>query len=101
MFTSPGLRISSSEPHPDNFALFDRNLSLNSVRKIRLYPEAIYGDGPPVSLESLFHIERMCGEFHSNRLLERRGYSPHNLLKYCEDLLTPSRVRVELMAMSE
>lgn len=101
MFTSPGLRISSSEPHPDNFELFDRNLSLNGVRKVRLYPEAIYGDGQPVSLVSLPRIERLCGEFHSNRLLERRGYSPHNLLKYCEDRLTPSRVRIEFTAMSE
>jgi hypothetical protein len=51
--------------------------------------------------QSLPSIERLCGEFHSNRLLESRGYSPHNLLKYCEDHLNPSRVWIEFLAMSE
>jgi hypothetical protein len=31
----------------------------------------------------------------------KSGCSPLNLLKYCEDRLTPSHVRVEFMTVSE
>lgn len=44
---------------------------------------------------------RFCGEFHSNRFPRKSGCSPLNLLKYCEDRLTPSHVGVEFMAVSE
>ena len=46
----PGIRIYSYEPHPDNFKLFDRNLALNGITNVRLYPEALSGDGLPITL---------------------------------------------------
>jgi FkbM family methyltransferase len=46
----PGLRIYSYEPHPGNRRLFDRNLSLNAVSNVTLYPEAVSGDNRLVSL---------------------------------------------------
>jgi FkbM family methyltransferase len=157
----PELRVYSYEPHPENFKLFDRNLAMNGVQNVRLYPEALSGDGRPVSLSgnptnsggvsahsltldyarvndvpsltldqmldrdnitrcallkidcegseyealqrtaSWPRIERLCGEFHSNQVLESRGHSPQGLLKFCEERLGPSRVRVEFCRMSE
>lgn len=46
-------------------------------------------------------VEHLCGEFHSNALLESRGYSPDNLRQYCEGHLTPARVNVSSCRMSE
>jgi FkbM family methyltransferase len=157
----PGLRIYSYEPHPDNFKLFDRNLALNGVTNVRLYPEALSSDGRPIALacnptnsgavsaysvtlkharvsgvpsltldqmfdrdqiercsllkidcegseyeallatQSWPRVERLCGEFHSNRLLESRGHSPEELRKHCEDRLGPAGVNVSFCRMSE
>jgi len=47
---NPFLRIYAYEPHPDNYALFARNLALNRVCNVELYPEAISGDGRRLDL---------------------------------------------------
>lgn len=49
---NPFLRIYAYEPHPDNYALFDRNLAINRISNVELYPEAISGDGRPLDLRS-------------------------------------------------
>jgi FkbM family methyltransferase len=46
----PGLRIYSYEPHPANRALFDRNLELNGIGNVKLYPEAVSGDNRVMTL---------------------------------------------------
>ena len=47
---NPFLRIYAFEPHPDNYALFARNLALNRISNVELYPEAISGDGRQLDL---------------------------------------------------
>jgi FkbM family methyltransferase len=47
---NPFLRIYAYEPHPDNYALFQRHLALNRVSNVELYPEALSGDGRPLDL---------------------------------------------------
>ncbi len=47
---NPFLRIYAYEPHPENHALFARNLALNRISNVELYPEAISGDGRPRDL---------------------------------------------------
>lgn len=157
----PGIHIYSYEPHPDNFSLFQTNLARNQITNVRLYPEAVSGDGRRLTLSgnpansgaptahsvtldhlrvsgirsmtmdqilerdgverwSLLKIDcegseyealetmrgwkrvgRLCGEFHSNQLLESRGHSPESLLKYCQDRLGADRVTVSFCGMSE
>jgi FkbM family methyltransferase len=50
--SNPFLRIYAYEPHPDNCALFERNLALNRVSNVELHSEAISGDGRPLDLRS-------------------------------------------------
>jgi FkbM family methyltransferase len=157
----PGVRIFSYEPHPRNFALFRRNLELNGIDCVTLYPEAVSCDGrlitlagnpansgaptahsrtlgharvagvPSLTLDQMLdrecmercsllkidcegseyealtaahgwgRVERLCGEFHSNRLLRSRGHSPERLLEYCQDRLGVDNVRVSHCGMSE
>jgi len=157
----PEIRIYSYEPHPPNFELFARNLEMNGIDNVRLYPEGVSGDGRAIAMASnptnsggatahsltLDHarvsgiptmtidrmlerdgiarckllkidcegaeyealgatqcwgrVERMCGEFHSNALLKRRGHSPDGLLGYCKARLGADRVTASFCEMSE
>ena len=96
----PGIRVYSYEPHPRNRDLFRLNLELNGIHGVTLYPEAVSGDGRPLTLVGnpansgaptacslTLHHARVTGvpTLTLDQMLDREGMTRCSLLKIdCE-----------------
>jgi FkbM family methyltransferase len=81
----------------------DRILDRGSIERCRLLKIDCEGSEYEalMTTRSWLRVEHLCGEFHSNRLLESRGHSPELLRRYCEDRLGPAQVSVSFARTSE